>query len=219
MSLKGTKYETQDEVKARLENTVVLYEGNPVYITKVTLPDLDDAKEIARVFFKTLPFDSNGRDKEVRKYLSSRNFDLTPFKMGYLNYKNEVLYLSRATGRQYKQGLCAHNLIVAPSARAKQEFGDRIPFRELLYLQEFVDMIKGVYPSFESACKQKEGSVAVSRIFSLEKDPDLGCFYLTHKDTKCGIVLQNGIVSIPRKFAFLKEALDDDGIKINLIDL
>ena len=74
MSLKGDKYETTEEVKFRLEQTVVLYDKEPVYITRVNMPDMEDKGEIARVYFIPLPINLGaGNAKEVRTLILLRS--------------------------------------------------------------------------------------------------------------------------------------------------
>jgi len=93
MSLRGDAYETAEEVRFRLENTIVKYDGSPVYITRVEVAQPGDEDKISRVLFSELPFDPlAGKGKVQRRFLSSRKFDLTPFKMGYMNYKGDAFF-------------------------------------------------------------------------------------------------------------------------------
>ena len=220
MSLKGDKYETVDEVKSRLEGTVVLYQDDPVYITRVSMPDAEDRKEIARVFFVPLPLGKEGLikggGKEVRKYLSSKHFDLAPFKMGYMNHNGEATFVSRAPVRQYKQGFSQTTAVFTDCRGRKSE---RIGFANAIREQGFLDMVKGKFPDFKTAgdmLGDKEvSSVALSRSFCFIVDHDLEALLLLHKGVKCGIAMKGdkGLKVAP-KFAFLREEMEDHRIPL-----
>lgn len=218
MSLKGDKYETAEEVKFRLENTVVLYDKRPVYITRVSMPNGDEGegkKEIARVFFVELPT-GNKMAGETRKYLSSRNFDLTPFKMGYMNWNGKAIFVSRSPVRQNKQGLSAATAVFTD---VKGQKSADINFAYAIRAQAFVDMIDGKYPSFREAGDRlgdkETHSVAISRSFAFLIDHDLEALLLLHKGVRCGIAMKNDkALNIPPKFHFLREEMEDHHIPI-----
>lgn len=217
MSLKGDKYETTEEVKFRLESSIVVYDGEPVYISQVMMPGAEDAKEIARVFFYSLPLVKAmdaGRKEATRKYLSSRKFDLSPFKMGYMNHLGEATFVSRAPLRQNKQGLTQATTVLTNCMGKKS---DRITFGEMCRAQGFVDMFHGKYPSFKEAGEmlneKNTTSVAVSRSFAFIIDDDLDALYLLHKGVKCGLAMKGDkAVKVPQKFHFLKEEMEDHRI-------
>lgn len=211
MSLKGTEYETVEEANMRLSSTVVLYEGEPVYITEVRQLNEDDAKnEIYRVYSTPLPYRRDARAE--RKLISSGKFDLSPFRMGFMNFGGHAYYLSRNTARQNRQGLSERSLtIVGPP--------DQPPIRlsNIISEQEFVDMIKGKYPSMEEAVKMLQqpeyNAVAVSREYALKKDTDLdGLIILYHKDAKVGFMAGTKSFKLSKKFHFLKEQLKERNI-------
>ena len=213
MSLKGEAYETTEEVKFRLENTIVLYDGSPVYITRVSVPDGDDKEEVARVFFYPLPFLGRGgvARKVVRKYLSSRKFDLSPFKMGYFNHKNQALYASRIPIRQNKQGLSQATCSLVTVGGKRPEDTD---FNTLLSSPGFADMINNKFPSFAEAGdmlgNEENLSVAVSPSFAFVIDQDLNALILMHKNIKCGIAIKGQrALHLSPKFHFLKEEAEE----------
>ena len=217
MSLKGDKYETSEEVRFRLEGTVVLYDGDPVYISRVRVPEGEN--EIARVYYHELPLkrpgfgneDLEGQAGGIRKYLSSKKFDLAPFKMGYMNYQGNAVFVSRTPVRQNKQGLAQHNTVFNDT---RGRATDLLTFSRMIKCQEFVDMIKGKYPSFkevgELLGKDDVSSVAISRSFAFLIDHDLEALVLIHKGTKCGIALKDDKgLKIPEKYKFLCEEMED----------
>lgn len=213
MSLKGDKYENAEEVRFRLEGTIVQYEGKPVYITRVGMPDLEE-KEIARVYFRALPI---GANKEVRKLLSSKNFDLAPVKLGYMNKDGKAYYLARTAVRQNKQGL--NSQVLTYQSVTGGHLGRQFDFRLLVEDQCFVDLLNGVYPTFKEV-EQMFGnkgitSVAISRCFAFMIDHDFECLYLMHKGVKCGICFKGeDKMTVPPKYRFLKEEMAQFNIPI-----
>lgn len=212
MSLKGDKYETAEETKFRLEGTIVLYDGKPVYITRVNAVGAEDKKEIARVYFWELPVPKAASAKdEVRKYLSSRHFDLTPFKMGYLNHGGAATFVSRLPIRQQRQGLCANTCTFSDVLGKPSRTLD---YNTMIHSPGFIEMVEGKYPSFKDAGEllgdQRTSSIAVSRSFAFVIDNDLEALYLSHKGVKCGLALKNDrALKVPPKFHFLREEMEE----------
>lgn len=215
MSLKGDKYETADEVKFRLEKTVVLYDDDPVYITSVRVPeDMEEKGEIARVFFRTLPFKNTGA--ETRKYLSSKKFDLAPFPMGYMNHNGEANFVSRSPVRQNRQGLSVETTNIYDH-RGKQR--GHLDFNQMIKSQGFYDMVKGNYPDFKEAGGMLNGkdctSVAISRTFAFVLDDDIDALLLLHKGTKCGLAMKGDRgIKIPPKYHFLRQEMEAHRVPI-----
>lgn len=195
MSLKGDKYENVEEVKFRLEGTVVLYDSSPVYIRDVTFPEEGDPDNIARVHFNELPMDlTRPRPPRVRKFLSSRKFDLTPFKMGYLEMPDGATILtSRTANRQNRQGLCDNNTILNTiddrlSRRARLG-GIGIDWLDVISSPGFSDMVKGTYTDFQTSLDKltdKRDSTVFSREFAAQRDEELDLLFLYRKGRKCG---------------------------------
>lgn len=201
-------YESLEEAQRRLLNTVVMYDGEPVYVTDVRNIDADDRREgaanndIVRVEFKRLPVARQSVTE--RKYISSRKFDFSPFKMGMLEYNEGLYFLSRTTGRQQQQGLSQGNLSVLPI----NDCHGGVHLNNLVGEKSFYDCIKGSYKSFEEALESKSihGS-AFSRSFALHNDRDLGLSFLFHKNNRCGWVKDKCIVLGPA-FKYLSNELE-----------
>lgn len=216
MSLRGDKYETAEEVKFRLEGTVVLYDNAPVYITRVSVPDVGDKGEIARVYFQPLPYLGRGEGKEVRKFLSSKNFELAPFRMGYFNEKGRAIFAARMAVRQNKQGLAQGTVTFSGPKGEKVD----MTWGRMVASQGFVDMVNGKYPSFKEAGEmlgvKDVTSVAVSPSFAFIIDHDLEALLLLHKGVRCGIAMKGDrSLKIPPKFHFLKEEMEQHRIPIS----
>lgn len=223
MSL-AIKYEALEDARMRLKGTVVRYKGDPVYITEITPGNAD---EIHRVYYKEVPFNAPKPkpfrnmeeivadaelDAAKRKYISSKFFDIEPFRMGYVNSpnRNGAFFCSRLPNRIQKQGLCGENF------RAMDNFGVMVDFNTFLNTKEVLEMINDRYPTFNQALAglNKVPSVAFSRNFALVKDaviPDL--LYLYHKGEKVGMYNSaTKFVSLGVKFQCLKESLNELGV-------
>ena len=213
----------------RLRNSVVLYKNTPVYINEIIDGTGDD---ILRVRFQELPIagavpaekrDAFGRGPKVldrlddapdkRKYISSKHFDIAPFRLGYVNSPKGAFYCSRMPNRVQKQGLCGENFT------AKTNNGTVISFQTFLSCEESVAMVKGEYPTFDQALKAlaKCPAVAFDREFCLVKDevfPEL-ITYLYHKGAKIGMFNKEEL-SLGQKFKCLKEQLQEMKIKVGV---
>lgn len=207
MSLRGDKYETVEEIQRRLQDSVVFYDGKPVYIKEVRHPEDEEelkAKEIARVYFQELPYGRRGQTQ--RKFLSSRKFDLTPPKLGYFNYNGSVSHVSRRPIRGSKQGLDATNCIISDKSLNPSRV---LGFNELVTAAGFANMLLGVYPSFEEGLEALRGeatSVALSYDVAVSYDDDLEVGFLFYRGKRCGFSL-DGTFNIPPKFKYVRETL------------
>jgi hypothetical protein len=208
----------------RLNNTVVLYDNEPVYITGVGAVGAGDPKpDIFRVYAQPLPYVGggkfggrilpDGKEEQMRKFISSKKFDLAPFPMGFVNKKGHVHYTSRAPRRQQKQGLSDATFTsqcLLPHVRA-------LDFTTAISSQEFVDCIKGKYPSVQEATEMLKDdnvkSVAFCRTFALVKDAEIDdLIYLYHKMNKVGFILEQQL-KLTKLAGCLKEALREVGVK------
>jgi hypothetical protein len=214
------KYETPDDAKLRLRNTVVLYKGEPVLINDVARGEGKD--DILRVLFQPLPtpgVDRFGRrqpDPEAmeRKYISSKHFDIAPFRMGYVNdQKLGAFFCSRLPNRVQKQGLCTENF-----KGVTNNVGGIVNFATFLSNPNVVDMVHNRYPSIDEAIRglAKSPAVAFHREFCVMKDeviPDL--IYLYHKGQKVGMYSKGEKkVQLGNKFNCLKESLEELKLKV-----
>jgi hypothetical protein len=201
-------YESLDEAQRRLLNTVVLYDGEPVYVVNVRNIDANDRaqgavnKDIVRVEFQRLPVKA---DTPVeRKYISSRKFDFSPFKMGLLELDTGLHYLSRTTGRQQQQGLSDGNLSVT---NIGESYWDK-RIQNMVADKSLYNTIKGIYRSFNEVVEdRKDTGSAFSRSFSLLHDKDIGLSFFFHKNKRCGYIKDQRIILGPN-FKYLSEELE-----------
>lgn len=228
MSL-AIKYENVGDAKMRLQGTVVLYKGQPVLIKDVQA-GAGGKDDIFRVFIQELPvempldrygrlrpaLENEGKDVE-RKFISSKHFDIAPFKMGYVNSPkgNGAFYCTRMPNRVQKQGLCTDNF------KAVDNLGVPVPFGTFLACKEVNAMVANEYPNLNAAIRSldKVPSVAFTRDFAVMRDevvPNL--IYLYHKGKKVGMYTpQVKEVSLGNKFNCLKESIEEMRIKVGVL--
>lgn len=213
MSL-AIKYERVEDASMRLRNTVVLYKGAPVLVTNVVKGETKD--EILRVSIREIPTTRRGAEtEEQRKYISSKHFDIAPFRMGYVNRQDKAgaFYCRRLPNRIQKQGLCGENF------QAFNNYGHAVDFNTFLSTKEVNEMVAGVYPSFNVALKalDKAYAVAFSRNFCLVKDEVLpNLTYIYHKAEKVGLLGPNKEAMLPKRFECLKESLVELGVRVQI---
>lgn len=208
-------YESLEDASMRLIQTVVMYDGEPVYITNIKNVGPDDPKgDIFRVYCQPLPYGAKALDEaQMRKFISSKKFDLAAFPMGFMNYGNEALYCSRKPKRQQKQGL-SNGTFDCTNIRFPEADTPRLD--GCLPMKEFHDCIKGVYPSFQEAVSlvQVGGkfAVAFSRTFAVVQDEDIEeLLYIYHKKQKVGFIM-DGKLKLAKVGLCLKEALAEEGV-------
>lgn len=207
MSL-AIKYESLEDARMRLRNTVVRYKGDPVLVLDV-LPPASAEDGIYRIHAKTIPV--SGSSDEMRKFISSKYFDISAFRMGYVNHPKGAFYCSRIPTRQQKQGLSAETF------KGVDNHGKGINFSTFTATKEVINMVNNDYPSFSLAKRAlaKCPSVAFSRDFCLEKDSILEeeLLHVYHKGTKVGACL-NGDFILGKNFKCLKESLQELGVTV-----
>ena len=219
------QYETVGDAGMRLNNTVVLYDGVPHYVDTVDHPPEGDRKEIFRVCCRPLPLKlEDPAQGRIRKYISSKKFDLAPFPMGFINTDRGAVYASRAPTRQQSQGLCSKNLLteLVPSPEigpGQIKPKQALDFNTLIHSQRAADAFAGKYPSFkEAAAETAKGlkSVAFNREFAIACDPELPfLLYLYHKLVKVGVAdADTATVRLGPKRKCLTEMLTELGVRI-----
>jgi hypothetical protein len=119
-----------------------------------------------------------------------------------------VVFVTRTPIRQNRQGLCGATLKTSTIHGGRVDLG----FMRMISDQGFVDMIKGVYPSFPEAValmeNQGHASVALSRSIALEMDNDLGALFVKKQGVNCGISLAGDAhIRLSKKYHFLREEL------------
>lgn len=208
-------YENIHDAQMRLQGTVVLYDGDPVYITEVAQKKVEDPKDdIFRVYASPLPYQPMQDKAEMRKFISSKKFDMAPFPMGFMNYDGLAYYCTRLPRKQQRQGLSNGTFSSVPVG-----FPDMggVRFEQAISMKEFDECVKGKYPSFDEALKRlaegEANSVGFTRCFAVVSDKDMPeLVYLYHKKEKVGFVLEDR-VKLSKAGKCLVEALREANVR------
>jgi hypothetical protein len=232
------QYETLEEAEMRLRGTVIFYEGEPVFVYKITqgtplrvhfvpLPLVKFDLEIHKDPNLVEAFRVDGRTSFVavegtRKFISSRNFDYGVSKVGFVPMENNEaapIWVGRNTQRQYRQGLTGRTCdIMFPKDGFESNLNnyndlarEESSFTYLLTQESFVQALKGNY-----------GGQANDKIFKVlsrdfmqfrSKDFDLTWLY-SNNYKRIGLRASNnlGAFVIPRKYKYFSEQLVEAGI-------
>ena len=137
-------YELVDFAIGRLVQTIIAVDGIP---SKVLNIDYD----------RNMKYTNLGEQEMKRISLDSPLIDLTPLKVGYVNFKRGASYLVRKAARRWKQGLDTQGIIVTGADYRVGDYTDSKPF---------LDCLKGEYPPLAEAlftAKLEEKTIAFDR--------------------------------------------------------
>lgn len=178
-----------EDAHMRLAGTIVLFNGEPVYVTRVN-PD-------HKVLFCFL---STGKKGEAAWEADA--WDYRPVKTGFVNLGREMFFVERVPVRKWKQGLHRENTAVYP---------ERPGIFDIIRTKEFAACIKRDYPSFKDVMRALRNGSADSRAFhplwGLQKTP-LGLVWVCYKKETVGW-FEGGKLKLGDGFQFLKESAEE----------
>lgn len=187
-------YDTAAYAASRLVDTIILCDGAPVIVRSV-----QSSLEGAGI---TVKYTEILDPSEKMKKADISKFDLNPVRLGYVNYRKNPVYLTRAPMRRdWRQGLRALNIYDADGNNPRM-----IPYHVI------AQTIMNRYPSFQSALEAlssplfEQGGLAYHRDFSLSREGKLeykGMFNVAQ------VNMDNGDVVIKPEFAWVGEAFND----------
>jgi len=135
-------YDDLEYARARLNQTVVFYGGQPATVNSVD--DLDKVRIV--VWPDTM--------KEVDVHIN--DIDVSPPMMGFINCKGVCSYLSRLPFRQWKQGFRTNQLDTSGLlSRLPQPFSI-----------EFINLYKNIYPKYDECMEMLVCGEATSQAFN-----------------------------------------------------
>lgn len=142
-------YDDVDYARARLNGTMVSYKGEPAFV--------DNVRDLDNVVISVWP--RNGDFISV----SVDDLDLTPPQLGFMNLQESCHYVTRMPMRQWKQGF-------RPNQAETYGPPARLPHSSHHF---FINLYKGIYPSYEecmeTVCCEEAKSKAFSRHFGIVK--------------------------------------------------
>lgn len=155
------RYDSVGDVRRRLHNTFVLYQGYPVYVTT----------EFNDLFIEGVSFkDWDGQEATMKSFYchsSDVDIDLESPKMGWANMwvrsATRPVYFLRTVHRQYSQGIDPKKVMwLDPSKKTKEDEEElRLGF-SFRYYKELIPfanmMIEQGYPSIQAASTEKVGA-------------------------------------------------------------
>lgn len=172
-------YDRLDTAEMRLHQTVVMYEGRPVYVTQVR----QGAKGRIWLYVYDIPYDrymDEETSKKKRKlvYLDDPALNVSKFRLGYMADGGTAHYITRTPARQNRQGLCSGTITI-------QGVDGSLPrgFGNLYNTEGFAKMLLGKYDGLREATDKivKEGAKAVpiARTFLLKRNAQARDFPIT----------------------------------------
>lgn len=178
------RYASVGDARQRLDNTVILLKGLPVYVSMM--------ESKSTVVGVNLIDRSN-----VRMELGPRPEQL---RLGYINYRGRPCFVSRRPTRKVRQGLCPDNLICDNQGDIGRiytsiEFGQML-INKYPTLKECIDIIE----------KDKKGA-AFSRLFALYATTEKGKYKLFYCANRVGSYTVQGGFVLDDGFECLKEML------------
>ena len=140
----------REDLHAKIHDGFVTYNGD-LYLCHVDMGRNDDMVRI---------FPVNNAKEHLDVDYTSPDFEYRPFRLGFMNVSRNngttnARYLTRSPRRERKASNSNRNILVNGEYSNLQFF----------LCQAFVDVYKGIYPSFEDVIKQnkQDGSAAISR--------------------------------------------------------
>lgn len=201
-------YDSIEEARFRLENTIVEYDGRPVFVSSVA----DHPDGVFRVMIHDMPFPGGMAGRGARKVINSplfRRFQTIP--LGWCNHFEEntrhASFVERAPVRRSKQGL-AGDAFIASSFNGTGFARSPFTWERAKSSDGFVEMVTNVYPSFEEALSQliENTSIAFDRKFVLIRSGRTGLTSLAYKKELVGIFIK-GTVYLFDKYRYLYEEI------------
>lgn len=201
-------YETAREINDRLAGTIVLWKGQPIYVSEA------GTKRDGTLFLYTATIPDLLLGPQID--LDDPDLDLFGMQLGYVNTPyNAAVYTKRMPNRRMQQGLNGHNVHVEPAVTRD---GHRINYNSIYAKQCFADMLAGKYPTLQEARQMlldnpNLDSVAFGRKFAIKREAPGFPYYLMYRGRRAGWSdLSCERFNLPEDQQFLAELLKAEGI-------
>ena len=190
------------DLQMMYENCLCRYGGRPILLT-----DFMSAKEVEFLDLRTgaygiAPFSLN-------------EFDFTPIRIGYVNYRGIAFYFLRNPIRQYNQGTCADNVSTrqvsnfrragAAVERRRQKHHQEI---SRFNCKEIADAIDRVYPTIPEILATFKGN---KYAYSIAFDPQFAVTYekeVLYRSEVVGVVSTNGKITFNEGHEYLERVMN-----------
>lgn len=128
------------DLELKLYGTVCRYKGVPVYIGQTSAKLLH-------------LYDITRKESVASISPNDPDFDTATPQLGYMNYEDQVYYVSRPPLRRTRQGIDTRNTVFKPLVGRFN-----YPPEHLLYSVQFRDMVMGNYPKLDSVLENMRAS-------------------------------------------------------------
>ena len=215
-------YNTVEEVKQKLVNSVVLFDGFPVYIQNAA----KNKKEI-ELFYLKVPILRNENIKPEVAFICDPKWDFKTFgtKLGYVSVKNplnekfESLFITRVPIRHSRQGLDDRTTLLTS---CPEEGSYKFSWNDVIYNKSTTinNTIKNQFPSIESAFNTlinnyEYHSIPIHRKITILYD-QISPPYIIYRNDKIGYSEDGKIFKLAKHKNYLREELTDMiGLKIS----
>lgn len=197
-------YDNLEDAKAKLVQTIAMYDGRAVYIKDVTPVDGDNADYWVRI---------NVIDQRntMLIQLSDPKFNYMQFKLGYANCSNGAMYWYRKAQKQYKQGLKNDQLCCKSSSLGVMHD------MQFTFNSDICRMLENRYPSVSEVrslilnAMQYGGPqvFAFHSEFAMSFDNIHKDYIIEYKGTKVGHTPDFVNINFADDYAYIKEALTE----------
>lgn len=183
-----------DYAGTRLRDTVVRYEGEPVYVFSVSEEN-------------TAKIQVMGKGSQPYQWVPLDCLDLSPVPLGYTNTPSECSYTSRMPTRHYKQGLNGVNLDTGNA-------GSSVSFTSPCLYKTVMNNYPKIVDCFESIVVGESISRAFSRNFALTLGA-LSGLSLLFRGKEVGEITWNHEAQQPNytlnnRYSYLQEMLEEE---------
>jgi len=184
--MKPDIYLNQD-LRQRIGTGLIRYHDKPCVVLDVSQDDN------AVLLCSILEYTETGGLKTETVSVEDDFLDVSAPQLGYINYKNRALYLSRGPNRKYRQLTCPENITIYCPILDRDVSRD-LNKNGVLYSHGVNDLFSNNYPhfkdAFESLNSHKVSSVAVNRDVAITVD-SIRLMHVFVKDMKVGYIEPN----------------------------
>lgn len=215
MSKRDMFWTDTQQARERLQNSVVMYDGEPVYVENIQNgEDFDDLIPRASIYFCKEP------KKRLRKKLDSPKFkkfrELPPLGFMLSNNNSRCLFMYRTSNRTRIHGLSQRNVSVLafnPESGANEYFlrRDEYNFSSIYFDPGFVAACESSFPSLSKILLNiKElSALPYSHKFAVYRD-SIGIRWLYRNSERVGFFSGADTLNLLEKTAFYREEIMED---------
>lgn len=207
-------YDNEHDGAQYLRGSIVHYENRPYYVESVQMVPITRQMtcRLACVGRADVHYPT------VSVALEDPGLNVMNLRLGYINYRGSAYYLMRkgVRGDGFKQGLTQANVTCHPVPNGWTGGRLREFIATLLASQSHVDLCAGKWPSLKEAHDEFQRtksapnpttSIAISRHFAIEFDPDMEDYTLLHRGEKVARAHDIRSFRLSARNKFLEESL------------